>query len=60
MCQQRRFPGRFTFNDALNWADVKRNNEKRSGVDDANCLAQLVMQLIRNGVRFDLVTSCSY
>lgn len=56
---QRRYPSRFTFNDALNWAAIKRNHAKHSGIDDANYLAMLIVELIENGIRFEMITSWS-
>ncbi|XP_055320548.1 ERI1 exoribonuclease 2-like [Sitodiplosis mosellana] len=54
------FPNRFTFTNALDWANIHRNYNNHSGLEDANNLAKLVMHLIGLGLRFEVVTSCSY
>lgn len=57
--QQRLFPNRCSFANALSWAGLHQTDDKRSALEKANNVAELVMRLIAHGIKFEVITSCS-
>ncbi|XP_055299820.1 ERI1 exoribonuclease 2-like [Sitodiplosis mosellana] len=53
---ERKHPGRYTFQEALDFISIKQTGNAHSAIDDARTLAKMVLNLYRSGAEFHKVT----